>query len=78
LDFDQAAGQLLLGINKILHMKNPEERSRGKRALGALVAMVFCAGLSLRFLQHYDGGGVREHRHAAGACLAVMALPAAR
>ncbi len=34
----------LFGINKILHMKNPEEKKQGKRALGALVAMVFALG----------------------------------
>ena len=31
----------LFGINKILHMKNSEEKKQGKRALGSLIAMVF-------------------------------------
>ena len=34
----------LFGINKILHMKNQEEKKQGKRALGSLVAMVFAMG----------------------------------
>ena len=34
----------LFGINKILHMKNEEEKKQGKRALGSLVAMVFALG----------------------------------
>ena len=34
----------LFGINKILHMKNQEEKKQGKRALGSLVAMVFALG----------------------------------
>lgn len=34
----------LFGINKILHMKNAEEKKQGKRALGGLVAMVFAMG----------------------------------
>ena len=31
----------LFGINKILHMKNAEDKKQGKRALGSLVAMAF-------------------------------------
>lgn len=31
----------LFGINKILHMKNAEEKKQGKRSLSALIAMVF-------------------------------------
>ena len=34
----------LFGINKILHMKNEEEKKQGKRALGTLAAMVFAMG----------------------------------
>ena len=34
----------LFGINKILHMKNEEEKKQGKRALGTLVAMIFAFG----------------------------------
>lgn len=34
----------LFGINKILHMKNAEEKKQGKRALGTLIAMVFALG----------------------------------
>ena len=34
----------LFGINKILHMKNEEEKKQGKRALGSLIAMVFALG----------------------------------
>ncbi len=34
----------LFGINQILHMTNAEEKKRGKRALGTLVAMVFALG----------------------------------
>ena len=34
----------LFGINKILHMKNAEEKKQGKRALGTLAAMVFALG----------------------------------
>jgi ABC-2 type transport system permease protein len=34
----------LFGINKILHMKNEEEKKLGKRTLGSLVAMVFAMG----------------------------------
>ncbi len=34
----------LFGINKILHMKNAEEKKQGKRSLGALIAMVFALG----------------------------------
>ena len=34
----------LFGINKILHMKNSEEKKQGKRALGSLIAMVFALG----------------------------------
>ena len=31
----------LFGVNKILHMKNAEDKKQGKRALGSLVAMAF-------------------------------------
>ena len=34
----------LFGINKILHMKNAEEKKLGKRTLGSLIAMVFAMG----------------------------------
>ena len=34
----------LFGINKILHMKNAEEKKIGKRTLGSLIAMVFAMG----------------------------------
>jgi ABC-2 type transport system permease protein len=34
----------LFGINKILHMKNEEEKKIGKRTLGSLIAMVFAMG----------------------------------
>lgn len=34
----------LFGINKILHMKNTEEKKQGKRALGTLIAMIFALG----------------------------------
>ncbi len=34
----------LFGINKILHMKNAEEKKLGKRVLGSFVAMVFALG----------------------------------
>ncbi|MCE5188941.1 MAG: hypothetical protein LLF75_07140 [Eubacteriales bacterium] len=34
----------LFGINKILHMKNSEEKKQGKRALGTLIAMIFALG----------------------------------
>lgn len=34
----------LFGINKILHMKNEEEKKLGKRTLGSLIAMVFALG----------------------------------
>ena len=34
----------LFGINKILHMKNEEEKKQGKRALGTMIAMVFALG----------------------------------
>jgi ABC-2 type transport system permease protein len=34
----------LFGINKILHMKNKDEKKQGKRALGGLIAMVFAMG----------------------------------
>ena len=34
----------LFGINKILHMKNEEEKKQGKRALGGLLAMVLAFG----------------------------------
>ncbi len=34
----------LFGINKILHMKNSEEKKLGKRTLGSLIAMVFALG----------------------------------
>jgi ABC-2 type transport system permease protein len=34
----------LFGINKILHMKNKEEKKQGKRALGTLIAMVVALG----------------------------------
>ena len=34
----------LFGINKILHMKNEEEKKLGKRTLGSLIAMVIALG----------------------------------
>lgn len=34
----------LFGINKILHMKNKEEKKLGKRTLGSLIAMIFAMG----------------------------------
>lgn len=34
----------LFGINQILHMKNTEDKKQGKRALGALMAMLFALG----------------------------------
>ena len=34
----------LFGINKILHMKNEEEKKFGKRTLGSLIAMVIALG----------------------------------
>ncbi|MEZ4628164.1 MAG: hypothetical protein R2912_08830 [Eubacteriales bacterium] len=34
----------LFGINKILHMKNDDDKKQGKRSLGALAAMVFGMG----------------------------------
>lgn len=34
----------LFGINKILHMKNEEEKKLGKRTLGSLIAMVVAMG----------------------------------
>lgn len=34
----------LFGINKILHMKNEEEKKIGKRTLGSLIAMVWAMG----------------------------------
>ena len=34
----------LFGINKILHMKNEEEKKQGKRSLGSLIAMVVAFG----------------------------------
>lgn len=34
----------LFGINKILHMKNEEEKKQGKRTLSSLIAMVFALG----------------------------------
>ena len=34
----------LFGINQILHMKNAEDKKQGKRALGALMVMLFALG----------------------------------
>ncbi len=65
----------LFGINKILHMKNEEEKKQGKRALGGLVAMVFALGY-ISVLYSYMLASAFAQFNALPTLLGIMALAA--
>jgi len=63
----------LFGINKILHMKNEDEKKQGKRALGALIAMVFALGY-MSILYSYMLGSAFQLFGTLPTLLGIMAL----